>query len=383
MLSPVQDAPGARAVAATGLRVAIAHEWLTRYAGSERCVEEMLVAFRDARILTTLIDPDQMPEALRAASPSWLQRVPLARSHHEWLVPVMPIAWLLRRPLTDVDIVISSSHACAKAVRRAPGIPHLCYCHTPMRYAWDFDSEASRFPLPLRPAARATMAGFRRWDRTSAGRVTRFVANSRAVKRRIETCYGREATVIHPPVDTEFFRPGGTRGGDFLYVGRLVGYKRPDLVIEAFRELPHRLLVVGVGQLEQRLRATAPPNVVFLGEVRRHRLRALLRSSRALVYPVKEDFGIAIAEAQACGTPVIALQESGAADIVTDGETGWLLRAQDVGEVRRAIRLAARASLDEEEISSRAQRFSAARFRRELRRAAEEAVAEARGGSPG
>jgi glycosyltransferase involved in cell wall biosynthesis len=380
MLSLAEEVDGERAVARTDLRVAIAHEWLTRYAGSERCVEEMLFAFPGARVLTTLIDRARMPEVFRAASPSWLQRLPLATSHHEWLIPVMPIAWRLRRPLSDVDIVISSSHACAKAVRRAPGIPHLCYCHTPMRYAWDFASEASRFPPALRLVARTTMAGFRRWDRTTAGRVTRFVANSRAVARRIETCYGREATVIHPPVDTEFFRPGGTRGDDFLYVGRLVGYKRPDLVIEAFRELPHRLHVVGVGQLQGRLQATAPPNVVFLGEVSRHRLRGLFRSARALVYPINEDFGITMAEAQACGTPVVGLEEGGAADIVADGETGWLLRTQDVRELRRAIRLVARAGFEEATITNRAQRFSAARFRQELGDAAQQTVSEARRG---
>jgi len=350
-----------------GVRVAIAHEWLVRYAGSERCVEQMLLAFPGARLLTTLLDRARLPDAFQHAEPSWLQKIPGAVQHHELLVPLMPASWRLRPMVAGVDVVVSSSHACAKAIRRPPDVPHLCYCHTPMRYAWSFDDEADRFGRSIRPLARAGMVAFRRWDRSTALGVTQFVANSNAVARRIETCYGRPATVIHPPVDTEFFHPGGERGDDFVYVGRLSGYKRPALVAQAFEGLPYRLTIVGKGELWHRLKTTAPPNVSFTGEVSRRRLRELLRSARALVFPVKEDFGIAMAEAQACGTPVIALREGGAADIVRDGETGWLLETQDVGELRCAIRRAAVEKLDESAIRASALRFSAARFRHEFR----------------
>jgi glycosyltransferase involved in cell wall biosynthesis len=349
------------------LRVVIAHDWLVRYAGSERCVEEMLIEFPGSRVITTLVDPAHVPAALGGAEHSWLQRLPGALTHHEWLVPLMPAVWRARTPLVDVEVVVSSSHACAKAVRSGPGIPHLCYCHTPMRYAWSFDEEAGRFPVLARPVARMGMSAFRRWDRGVAERVTQFVANSRAVARRISAAYGRSAVVVHPPVDTEFFHPGGERGDAFLYVGRLAGYKRPDLVVEAFRGLAQRLIVVGTGQLEHRLRANAPDNVTFLGEVDRERLRDLYRSARALVFPVNEDFGITMAEAQACGTPVIALDLGGAQDIVVHGVTGWLLDEQDVHQLRRAIRRAASEDLDSGVIGASAARFSAARFRRQLR----------------
>lgn len=365
------------AITVCAMRVAIAHDWLVQYAGSERCVEQMLKEFEGARLLTTVVDPEALPAALRVAEPSFLQRVPRARRHHEWLLPLMPLAWRLADLPDDIDLLISSSHACAKAVR-SNGAPHLCYCHTPMRYAWNFEAERARFPKPVRPLARAAMAWFRSWDRRTVDRVDRFVANSRAIAERIRRFYGRSAQVIHPPVRTDFFTPDGERGDEFLYAGRLVSYKRADVVVDAFAELPYRLLVVGEGHLGRGLRARATPNVTFLGEVGDERLRELYRRARALVFPADEDFGIAMAEAQACGTPVIAFAGGGAPDIVEPGVTGWLVERQDAEEVRRAVREAAEVTLDPAAIRSRAERFSSDRFRRELRAAAEELVADRR-----
>lgn len=358
-------------------RVAIAHEWLVRYAGSERCVAEILAAYPDARILTTLVVPEALPEALRSAEPSVLQRIPGATSHHEWLLPLMPAAWRERRPITDVDVVISSAHACAKAVRIGRGIPHLCYCHTPMRYAWDFESEAWRFPPALRSSASVAMRWFRKWDARTAANVDKFVANSHAVADRIKRFYDRSAEVIHPPVRTDYFSgdAGVERTTDFLFVGRLVSYKRPDLVIDAFSQLPYRLLVVGRGQMEAQLRRDATANVTFLGEVDDAELRDLYRRCRALVYPGDEDFGIVMAEAQACGLPVIGLDRGGARDIVHEGETGWLVAGQTTAELVAAVTRAADDELDSELISARAQRFSSDRFREQIRVAVEELVA--------
>jgi glycosyltransferase involved in cell wall biosynthesis len=360
------------------MRVAVAHDWLVGYAGSERCVEEMLVAFPGAQLMTTVVEPSVVPPSLRAAEPSFLQRVPGTRRHHEWFLPLMPLAWRLAKPSPGVDVVISSSHACAKAVALSPGTPHLCYCHTPMRYAWDFDAEHRRFPAPIRPLARVGMAWFRGWDRRTAVRVDRFVANSRAVAERIRRFYDRGADVIHPPVRTDFFTPDGERGDDFLFVGRLVSYKRADLVVEAFAELPYRLNVVGHGHLAARLRARATPNVRFLGEVDDAVLRDLYRSARALVFPAEEDFGIAMVEAQACGTPVIALAAGGALDIVEPEATGWLLADQTVEAVRRGVERAAATELDSAAVRRHAERFSPERFRSELRAAVEQLVQQSR-----
>jgi glycosyltransferase involved in cell wall biosynthesis len=360
-------------------RVAIAHDWLVIHGGSERCVEEMLRAFPQADLTTTLVRPDELPERLAAARPSVLQHLPGASTHHEWLLPLMPAAWRLRRPIRDVDAVISSSHACAASVRVADGIPHLCYCHTPMRYAWDFDSEAARFPLAIRPAARALMCGFRRWDRKTAQNVTEFAVNSRAVAERVRRFYGRTARVIHPPVRTGFFTPSEGHREHFLYVGRLVSYKRPDLVVEAFADLPYRLLMVGSGHLEARLHNRATKNVRFIQSVSDEELRDLYRTARALVHPGAEDFGIAMAEAQACGTPVIAPADGGALDIVEHGRTGLLVQADDVAAFRRAIRRIADHQPDAASIRAHARRFSDTRFREEIRDAIATLIGPARG----
>ena len=224
------------------------------------------------------------------------------------------------------------------------------------------------------------MAILRRVDRSTARSVTRFVANSRAVADRIRRFYGRDAVVVHPPVRTDFFTPGtrNGHGGDFLYVGRLVSYKRPDLAVAAFAGLPYRLLVVGDGHLGAHLRAEAPANVTFLGEVGDVELRRLYREACALVYPSEEDFGLVMAEAQACGTPVIGLARGGALDIVEPERTGWLIERPDVELLRSAVERSAEEKLDRAEISRRAQRFSADRFRDALRTIVEEAVSQRR-----
>jgi glycosyltransferase involved in cell wall biosynthesis len=363
-----------------GPRVTIAHEWLVSYAGSERCVEEMLALYPDATLLTTIVDPARVPVTLRHAKPSPLQWLPGAAHHHEWLVPLMPLAWRLGpRPL-DVDVVISSSHACAKAVRTPAAVPHICYCHTPMRYAWDFAAERSRFPIAVRPLAQAGMAWFRRWDRESARHVTRFVANSTAVAERIWRAYGRAADVIHPPVRTDFFTPGAQPPGNyFLFVGRMVGYKRAEVAAAAFDGQPHRLVMVGERPRRSGLSAHVPDNVELVGHVDDAELRELYRSAIALVHPGAEDFGIGMAEAQACGTPVIAPAAGGALDIVEPGRTGWLVENGDAYAWRQAISRAAAEQLDRSEIARSAARFSAARFRSEIK-AVVDAELDRRGG---
>jgi glycosyltransferase involved in cell wall biosynthesis len=360
------------------LRVVIAHDWMVSYAGSERVVEALLHLFPEARLLTTLARRRSLPPSLRGAETSFLQRIPRSDRHHEWLLPLMPLAWYSRGVVDDVDIVISSSHACAKAIRVAAGIPHVCYCHTPMRYAWQFDEERGRFPAPLRPAARASMSLFRRWDRSTSRSVTSFVANSSAVAARIRDSYGRTSVVVHPPVDTEYFTLGGVRGKKFLYVGRLVSYKRADQVVEAFRHLDHELVVVGEGHLAGSLRKRATPNVTFEGKVTRERLRDLYRSARALVYPANEDFGIAMAEAQACGAPIIGLREGGALDIVQPGLTGWLVDDADPGSIASAVELAAATDLDHARISASAGRFSVQEFERRMSTVVSEALQPSR-----
>lgn len=379
---PRHTAPGVRGtdgvspVADDRRRVAVAHEWLVRYAGSERVVEQILLAFPGADLYATIAQPRELPPALRNARTSFLQGIPGVTRHHEWFLPLMPLAWRARQDVDDVDALITSSHACVRSVRAAEGIPQLCYCHAPMRYAWDFEGEKYRFPRALRPVARGGMRAVRRWDQSTARRVTRFVANSSAVAGRIHRYYGRTASVIHPPVDTEFFTPDGSARDGFLYVGRLVGYKQAALAVEAFRGLPFSLTVIGEGSLGPRLRRSAPSNVRFLSAVSPDELRAHYRSAQALVFPADEDFGIAMAEAQACGTPVIGLASGGALDIVRPGETGWLADTPDLNSIRALVRLAATADLDPRAIRANTDRFSAAAFRRRIAAAVEEMLVE-------
>jgi glycosyltransferase involved in cell wall biosynthesis len=348
------------------VRVAIAHDWIAVHGGSERCVEELKRAFPGARLLTAVCNTRVQTDELANAEPSFLQRVPGAATHHEYFLPMMPLAWRCRRALSDVDVVIASSHACAHAVRAANGIPLVVYCHTPMRYAWDFESERYRFHPLARPVARSLMAAFRHWDVHTAGRVDRFIANSTAVARRIRRAYGREADVIHPPVRTDFFTPGDQKGDFFLYVGRLTGYKRPDIVVEAFSRLRENLVVVGTGPMASRLKEQATPNVSFVGNVEDEQLRDLYRRAQALVYPANEDFGIAMAEAQACGTPVVGLARGGALDIVDRDELGVLVRRQDPRSFATAVAAVRGTVFDPLVISRAAARFSAMRFREQI-----------------
>jgi glycosyltransferase involved in cell wall biosynthesis len=367
------------AVSSVWSRVAIAHDWLVRYGGAERCLDEMLELFPGAHLYTSLIKRDGVPRAYWHARPSFLQRFPGAASHHEHLLPLMPLAWRLRKPLVDYDLVISSSYACAKAVEVSEGIPHVCYCYTPIRYAWDFAAERHRVPVGARGLAGLGMRFLRRWDVRTAQDVSGFIAISSAVASRIESAYGRASLVVHPPVDTAFYTPEGEREDFFLYVGRLVSYKQASVVVEAFCELPgERLIVVGTGHLERELQTRATPNISFRRDLDAATLRGLYRTARALVYPANEDFGIVMAEAISCGTPVIGVNKGGARDIVIEGRNGWLIDKSDVAQLRAAVRRAAREDIGRDVVSATAQRFAAALFQPRFLDAVSEIVSAGR-----
>ncbi|MDD7966805.1 glycosyltransferase [Actinomycetospora lemnae] len=365
--------------------VVVAHDWTIKYAGSERVVEQLLELYPDAPLITSVAADPPLPFLQnRQVRKSPLQRAPRASKNYEYYLPVMPLAWRMVGQVSEVDAVVSSSHACAHAIRVHPHVPQLNYCHTPMRYAWDFESEKHRFPVGSRSLAKQLMRAFRRWDRRKAQTVTKYVANSSAVATRIEKFYGRAASVIHPPVDVDYFSP--TTGSKihepyFLYVGRLVSYKRADLAVEAFADLPYRLVVVGEGHLSARLRATATPNVSFRGGVSKSELRELYRHATALVFPADEDFGITMAEAIACGTPVISLARGGALDIVEPGQNGWLMERPTSSALAHLARVAVESSLPATEVSSSSQRFAPAVFKEKMAAAVEEMIAGYRRGA--
>ena len=370
-------------------RIAVVHDWLVDYAGSERVLAEILRCLPQAD-LYTLVDhmpaADRAPLGGRVARTSFLQRLPGVASHLAWYLPLMPVA-IEQFDLTGYDLVISSSHAVAKGVIVAPDALHLSYVHSPMRYAWDQQFEYLRAENAGRGLKgmllRWLLHRLRIWDHRSAAGVDRFVANSAFVARRIAKAYRREARVIYPPVDTEFHVPGGTREDYYLTVARLVGYKRVDLLVQAFRELPdRRLVVVGDGPEYARLKAMAGANVQFLGYLPRELLREHLQRARAYLFAAVEDFGISPVEALACGTPVIALRRGGVAETVrgldSEEPTGVFFDEQTAGAVAAAVRSF---EGNEHRITAaacrrRSERFSAPRFRAEFSAFAVQAYAE-------
>jgi len=350
-------------------RVAIAHDWLTVPGGSEQVVLELLEMFPQAELFTTVYDPAPWPEQIksRPVHASFLNRVPGATRHYQLLLPLMNRAFR-SFDLDDFDLVLSSSHANAKNVRAPAGVPHVCYCHTPMRYAWEqgFLEGEQVSPL-LRPLLGPLLAWLRRVDLRGADGPTVFVANSAFVAARIERYYGRGAQVVHPPVDVEHYL-GLERKGDgdyYLAFGRVVPYKRVDLAAEACAALGRRLKVAGDGRALEAVRAQAGATVEFLGKVGDPERDELLSGARALLFPGEEDFGIVPVEAQAAGLPVIAYGVGGARETVVDGETGVLFGEQTVASLAAAIERfeGLEGGLDERAIRAHATRFSRERFR--------------------
>ena len=309
----------------TGLKVALVHDWLTGMRGGEKCLEVLCRAFPTATLHTLIHRPGALSPAIEAMDirPSPLQRVPgIARHYRHWL-PAMPWAagtW----DVGDADLVVSLSHCVSKQVRVPAGVPHVCYCFTPMRYAWDGRDAylASWSDRPVRKAlAGAVLNRLRAQDRASSSRVAHFVAISRTIRDRIERCYGRESRIIQPPVDVDFYTPGdsGRPREDFdLCVSALVPYKRIDQAVAAATRSGRKLVVIGSGPERARLAALAGSTVTFLGWQPDEVIRDHYRRARVLLFPGEEDFGIVPIEAMACGCPVIALDRGGVAETVDD-----------------------------------------------------------------
>jgi glycosyltransferase involved in cell wall biosynthesis len=329
------------AAALSGLRVALVHDWLTGVRGGEKCLEVLCRAFPRATVHTLIHRRGSAGPTIEGMDirTSPLQRVPGVFRHYRHLLPLMPLATRAWR-VGAADLVVSLSHCVAKAVRVPAGVPHVCYCFTPMRYAWDgraayLDGWSGR---PFRRAlAGAILDRLRAWDRATAGRVSHFVAISETVRRRVARCYGRDSRVIPPPVDVDFYTPGGAPREDFyLCVSALVPYKRVEQAVAACAAMGRRLVVIGEGPERPKLERRAGPGVQFLGWQPDEVVRDHLRRCRALLFPGEEDFGIVPAEALACAAPVIALGLGGAAETVDDA-VGRLYREPTAEGLRAAI----------------------------------------------
>lgn len=327
-------------------RVAVVHDWLlTSHGGSERVVAQILKLFPSADVFTLL---ENLPAEGRqfldghTVVTSFLNRFPQASRYHRYLLPLMPCA-IESLDLSSYDLILSSSHAVAKGVLTGPRQVHICYCHSPIRYAWDLQhqyfEEARLGHGPRRWLASLTMHYLRMWDLRTVPGVDSFIANSGFVARRIEKIYGRKAAVIHPPVDVDDFSLGRSRDDFYVVVARLVPYKRVGVLLSAFAQLPgSTLMVIGDGPMKKALSKAAPPNVHLIGSQPFELMRAYVQRARAFLYAAEEDFGIAMVEAQACGTPVIAYRAGGALETVVEGRTGVFFDEQSPESVVRAIR---------------------------------------------
>ncbi len=361
-----------------GPRVVLVHDWLTGMRGGEKCLEVLCRRWPHARLYTLLHRPGSVSEDIERLRPrvSPLGRLPAVHRYYRPLLPLMPAAVAAWR-LPPCDLVVSFSHCVAKAARPPRGVPHVCYCFTPMRYAWhlrDAYFGAGRVRgLKARLLGRL-LAGLRRWDRRTAARVSHFLAISRTVQQRIRECYGRDSAVIYPPVDTDFYCPAALpRTGPYLAVSAFAPYKRLDLAIEACNRLRRDLVVIGSGQDEARLKALAGPTVHFLGWQPDAVIRDHLRRCRALLFPGEEDFGIVPVEAQACGAPVLAFGRGGATEtILPPGTaappTGLFFGEQSVDALAAALAdFEARAGeFDPNAARRQALRFNRRRFAEEL-----------------
>ncbi|MGM0693340.1 MAG: glycosyltransferase [Pseudomonadota bacterium] len=324
-------------------RVAIVHDWLVTWAGAEKVLDVLLQRFPGAELFTVVnfLDDTRAPALRgRAIHTSFIQRLPGARRHYRRYLPLMPLA-VEQFDLKGFDLILSSSHAVAKGIIPDPGAVHVCYCYSPMRYAWDMQHQYLRQTgaRGLKGALmRWQLHRLRLWDLASAQRVDHFIAISHYIQRRIECFYRREAEVIYPPVETARFRHDRPREGFYLAASRLVPYKRIDLVIDAFNRMPdRRLVVIGDGPERRRLEALAGPNVSLLGYQEDAVLIDHLERTRAFVFMAEEDFGILPVEAQAAGAPVIGYGVGGVAETVVHGDTGWHVPRQDVHALIDAI----------------------------------------------
>jgi len=328
------------------VRVAVVHHWFVTRGGGERVAECIAALFPQAELFTLVASPSGLPETLihRRLHTSFLQRLPLAQTYHRNFLPFYPSA-THSLDLRGFDLVLSSDSGPVKGVRLDPGATHICYCHSPMRYLWDgYDQYRADMSLPVRAAFTLVAPRIRRWDRAAAQRVTFFLANSRYVADRIERCYDRASEVIHPPIDLHRAASltAEIPGDHYLCAGRLVSYKRTDLLIEACRSLGRKLRILGTGPEESRLRrlADGDPLIEFLGERNTRDWWIEYARCRALLFAADEDFGMVPLEAQACGRPVIAYGAGGSLETVRGTgpqPTGAYFRKQTAASAASAI----------------------------------------------
>jgi glycosyltransferase involved in cell wall biosynthesis len=356
-------------VGTQGLRVAIIHDWLNQLGGAEGVLEVLKDLYPEAPVYTSIYWPRAMPEKYGAwdIRTSWLNRLPLIKTHHQPFLPLYPLAFE-GFDLRGYDLVISNKSAFCHGVITPSETVHICYCLTPTRFLWDYHHyiQHERVNPLLGALLSPLLRNLRLWDRAAADRVEHFVAISESVRQRIHKFYRRDAVVVHPPVDVERFTVERDHEQYFLVVSRLIPYKRIDLAIQAFNQLRLPLKIVGDGRDRRRLQSLAGPNIEFLGRLPDRQVEQLLSRCKAFLFPGVEDFGIAPLEAQAAGRPVIAYAAGGALETVLEGVTGVFFREQTAESLAEVVAAFDATAFDGAAIRRHAERFDTESFKTRL-----------------
>lgn len=326
------------------MRIAFVHDYLNQYGGAERVLESFIEIFPSAPIYTLIYNAKAMRGRFfnKEIHTSFLQKIPFAKSHHRIFPILMPLA-IEKFDFSGYDVVVSDSASFGKGIITKPETIHICYCHTPPRFAWD-DSQKYIKEFSMLKLAKIFIPFFmnyiRVWDKEAASRVDKFICNSNFIAQRIKKYYRRDAEIIYPPVDAGFFniKNNDKKENYFLIVGRLLAYKKFDIAIKAFNELKLSLKIIGEGPEKKKLKNIALKNIEFLGELKEEELRKHYQECQALIFPQEEDFGIVALEAMACGKPIIAYQGGGALESVKKGETGMFFNEQTSESLIEAIK---------------------------------------------
>lgn len=328
------------------MKTAIIHEWLVNYGGSERCVESFVNIWTDVPVfaLVDFLNDSERKIILndKHTVTSFIQNLPFAKKKHRNYLPLFPLA-VEQFDLNDYELIISSSHAVAKGVLTNSNQLHICYCHTPIRYAWDLThqylNEAGLSHGLKSMVVKSILHYIRNWDITSSLRPDYFIANSKYIARRINKLYRRDAEVIYPPVDTDLFPVEDFKDEYYLTAARFVPYKRVDLIAEAFSQMPDKkLIIIGEGSEQQKIKSKSGKNVELVGYQKTEDLKKYLQKAKAFVFAAEEDFGISVIEAMSCGTPVIAFSKGGTGETVIDGQTGILFDEQNAASIISAVK---------------------------------------------
>lgn len=367
-------------------RIAVVHEWLSDYAGSEKVTESILRLFGQASIFSTVDFLDDVTRTKmlgdKKAKTTFIQKLPFAKKYFRYYLPFIPFA-VRSHNLDNHDLIISSSHAFAHGVKKSNDQLHICYCHTPMRYIWDMQDlylEANNMDKGVLLLASKILAKVLRfWDSKVSKNVDFYISNSKFTADRIKRCYGREAKVIYPPINVKKFDLELEKEDFYFTASRLVCYKKTDLLVEAFTKLPDKkLVVIGDGKLKEKILKLATPNITVLSHLEFSEFHYYMKKAKAFLFAGEEDFGITMVEAQACGTPVIGYNKGGSAEIVVDGLTGILFEEQSVDSITEAIHKfeSNQDQFDPKIIRKNAERFDKQIFKEEMTAFVEKCLSE-------